>query len=108
MEPLEGCLVLSAKKQLINEKTNNLGGAGRDQKDGEISVLFQKDGPQLQLRTEDGSLYLHFEVCAGQKVGAVDFGQSGEIVACCEPLGRKEREEKKGKAIWGSRGKEHS
>ena len=33
---------------------------------------------------QDGSLYLHFQACGDQRVSAVDFGQGGEIIACCE------------------------
>ena len=40
----------------------------------------------LQL-SKDGSLYLHFEACGDGPVLAVDFGQGGEVIACCECLG---------------------
>ncbi|CAK9041162.1 unnamed protein product [Durusdinium trenchii] len=42
------------------------------------------DGYTVQVLNSDGSLYLHFQACGDQRVSAVDFGQGGEIIACCE------------------------
>ena len=42
------------------------------------------DGYTVQVLNEDGSLYLHFEACGDGPVLAVDFGQGGEVLACCE------------------------
>lgn len=42
------------------------------------------DGYTVQVLNSDGSLFLHFEACGDGPVLAVDFGQGGEVIACCE------------------------
>jgi hypothetical protein len=56
------------------------------------SIVPWKIGEQIPSRgrgavAEDGSLFLHFEACGDGPVLAVDFGQGGEVIACCETRG---------------------